>query len=510
MEQASAQLKTSLITHLQKQQGGFGKDSTSLQLIIDLLPIGLILQGKQSEILSYNQMALDLLGLTKEQLMGRTSFDKEWRCIHLDGSAYPGESHPVPMAIKCKQPILDQVMGVYRPTEKEFVWLDVNAVPVLTELGELDFVICTFSNITKKIHLQKSQNETEQNLQQIFEFYPVPILLVDNETNRIHLANKKLSELMQYSKDELIGKETVDFYENIQDRNDIVDIYKQEGRINNREVRFLKKSGEAIDVLLSSELISLNGRLMKLSGFIDISRRKKVEYSLNKSLQLVSDQNTRLLNFSYIVSHNLRSHAGNIKSIVRFLGLSKTEEEKKLLMDNLRIVSENFETTMMHLNEIVQINSNVNIYLENLNLFEYATKATEMLEEMIANKAAIVLNRIPDNFVIKYNPAYLESILFNFISNALKYSSPERIPEIHLDAFWEQDRPVLVCKDNGLGIDLERNGAKLFGMYKTFHGNKDAKGIGLFMTKNQVEAMHGKIEVESEPGKGSSFKIYLG
>lgn len=510
MEQATENLKSSIITHLKEQKSRFEKDNTALQLIIDLLPIGLIIQGKQSEILGYNQMALDLLGLTKEQLMGRTSFDKEWRCIHLDGSPYPGETHPVPLAIKSKQPILDNIMGVYRPTEKAFVWLDVNAVPVIDEHGELDFVICTFSNITKRVHLQKIQNETEQNLQQIFEFYPVPILLVDNETNRIHLANKKLSELMEYSIEELIGKETVEFYENIDDRNDIINEYQQEGRINNREVRFIKKSGEALDVLLSSELISLNGRLFKLSGFIDISRRKKVEYSLNRSLQLVSDQNTRLLNFSYIVSHNLRSHAGNIKSIVRFLGLSKTEEEKKLLMDNLRIVSENFENTMLHLNEIVQINSNVNIYLEDLNLFDYASKATEMLEELIATKAAIILNRIPDNFIIKYNPAYLESILYNFLSNALKYSSPERIPEIHLDAFWEQKRPVLVCKDNGLGIDLEKNGDKLFGMYKTFHGNKDAKGIGLFMTKNQVEAMHGKIEVESKINKGTQFKIYLG
>jgi len=510
MEQATENLKSSLISYFNNKKDSFDKDNTVLQIIIDLLPIGLIIQGKQAEMLGYNQMALELLGLSKEQFMGRTSYDKEWRCIHLDGTPYPGETHPVPLAIKCKQPILDQVMGVYRPTEEAFVWLNVNAVPVLTELGDLNFVICTFSNITKRIHLQKAQNETEQNLQQIFEFYPVPILLVDNETNRIHLANKKLSELMGYTKEELIGKETVNFYENIQDRNEIVEEYQKEGRINNREVRFVKKSGDAIDVLLSSELISLNGKLMKLSGFIDISRRKKVEYSLNKSLQLVSDQNTRLLNFSYIVSHNLRSHAGNIKSIVRFLGLSKTDEEKKLLMDNLRIVSENFENTMLHLNEIVQINSNVNIYLEDLNLFEYATKASEMLEALISNKAATILNRIPDNFVIKYNPAYLESILFNFLSNALKYSSPERRPEIHLDAFWEQDRPVLVCKDNGLGIDLEKNGPKLFGMYKTFHGNKDAKGIGLFMTRNQVEAMHGKIEVESELGKGSSFKIYLG
>lgn len=510
MEQETANNNSSLITQLQNQKGIFNKDNAALQIIIDLLPIGLIIQGKHAEMLGHNQMALELLGLSKEQFMGRTSFDKEWRCIHLDGSPYPGETHPVPLAINTKQPILEQVMGVYRPTKEEFVWLDVNAVPVLNDDGDIDFVICTFSNITNRINLEKIQTATEQNLQQIFEFYPVPILLVDNETSRIHLANKKLSELMGYSMEELIGKETVNFYENMQDRNDIVEEYKIEGRINNREVRFLKKSGEPIDVMLSSEYINLDGRLMKLSGFIDISRRRKVENSLNKSLQLVSDQNTRLLNFSYIVSHNLRSHAGNIKSIVRFLGLSKTEEEKKLLMDNLRIVSENFETTMLHLNEIVQINSNVNIYLEDLNLFEYASKSIEMLEEMIASKEAIIHNRIPDSFIIKYNPAYLESILFNFISNALKYSSPERKPEILVEAYWEQDRPVLICKDNGLGIDLEKNGDKLFGMYKTFHGNKDAKGIGLFMTRNQVEAMHGKIEVESQIGKGSSFKIYLG
>ena len=274
MEQVSASVKSTLIAQLKNKNGIFNKDNAAIQTIIDLLPIGLIIQGKQAEMLGYNQMALELLGLSKEQFMGRTSFDKEWRCIHLDGSAYPGETHPVPQAIHTKQPILDQVMGVYRPSKEEFVWLDINAVPVLDEAGEIEFVICTFSNITNRINLQKAQTATEQNLQQIFEFYPVPILLVDNETNRIHLANKKLSELMGYSMDELIGKETMDFYENIQDRNDIIEEYKQEGRINNREVRFLTKSGEPIDVMLSSELINLNGRLMKLSGFIDISRRK--------------------------------------------------------------------------------------------------------------------------------------------------------------------------------------------------------------------------------------------
>jgi sensor histidine kinase regulating citrate/malate metabolism len=73
----------------------------------------------------------------------------------------------------------------------------------------------------------------------------------------------------------------------------------------------------------------------------------------------------------------------------------------------------------------------------------------------------------------------------------------------------EGDFVVLDIKDNGLGIDLKKHKAKLFGMYKTFHNNKEARGIGLFITKNQVEAMGGKIEVESTVNKGTTFKIYM-
>ncbi|RKM92730.1 sensor histidine kinase, partial [Aquimarina sp. BL5] len=68
---------------------------------------------------------------------------------------------------------------------------------------------------------------------------------------------------------------------------------------------------------------------------------------------------------------------------------------------------------------------------------------------------------------------------------------------------------IISFEDNGLGIDLKKHREKLFGMYKTFHRNKDSRGIGLFITKNQVEALGGKIEVESEVNKGTIFKVYM-
>ena len=68
---------------------------------------------------------------------------------------------------------------------------------------------------------------------------------------------------------------------------------------------------------------------------------------------------------------------------------------------------------------------------------------------------------------------------------------------------------VLSVFDNGLGIDLNKNANKIFGMYKTFHQNDDARGLGLFIIKNQIEAMGGKIDLESELGIGTTFNIYF-
>jgi signal transduction histidine kinase len=106
-------------------------------------------------------------------------------------------------------------------------------------------------------------------------------------------------------------------------------------------------------------------------------------------------------------------------------------------------------------------------------------------------------------------PAYLDSILLNLITNAIKYRSPERQPVIELSTETEGEYLVLLVKDNGLGLDLQKFKDKLFGMYKTFHNNPNSRGIGLFITKNQIEAMNGKVEVESQVNVGTTFKIYF-
>jgi signal transduction histidine kinase len=116
---------------------------------------------------------------------------------------------------------------------------------------------------------------------------------------------------------------------------------------------------------------------------------------------------------------------------------------------------------------------------------------------------------IDDELELNTIPSYFDSILLNLLTNAIKYKSPERNPKITIKAEKSSGKLVLTFADNGLGIDLAKNKNKIFGMYKTFHNNADATGLGLFMTKNHIEVLGGSISVESKVNVGTTFKIQL-
>ncbi len=260
-----------------------------------------------------------------------------------------------------------------------------------------------------------------------------------------------------------------------------------------------------------SPMYSQQREIVGLTVFVtDISERKNHERTLSESLNLVNHQNHRLLNFAYIVSHNLRSHTSNITGLIDELEAATSEQEKAELIHYLHQTSQLLNETIQDLNDVVAVQTNKQIKIEKLYLSSYINKALLILNEQILTKKAIIHDNIPPQTALSYNPSYLESIVFNLLSNALKYSHPDRQPEISLNYFLDETGvPVLQISDNGQGIDLEKHGENLFGMYKTFHQHPDARGIGLFITKNQVEAMGGKIKVESTPGKGTIFNIYL-
>jgi PAS domain S-box-containing protein len=133
----------------------------TLHDLIQKLQVGVVLQGPETEILLCNQAALDLLGLEENQLLGKTSFDPDWRVIHENGSPFPGSSHPVPEAIATRQSVHNVVMGVYRPKFDNLVWLLVNADPQFSPDGSVRQVICTFSDISNRKRIEEALQKSE-------------------------------------------------------------------------------------------------------------------------------------------------------------------------------------------------------------------------------------------------------------------------------------------------------------------------------------------------------------
>ncbi len=275
-------------------------------------------------------------------------------------------------------------------------------------------------------------------------------------------------------------------------------------------VRLINKAGEwrwaeyTITNLLEDP--NVNGIV---GNFRDVSEKKEAEINLTKSYQMVMEQNRRLLNFSYIVSHNLRSHSSNIQAILSLYNTTESVADRDDYIGLLSKVGEALNQTLDDLNEVVSISSNLDLNVQQLKINEYLDKTIDLIQVQINKKAAVIEREVPDEMVIEFNPAYLESILLNFLTNALRYREPERPLRISITGVQEKGKWVLIITDNGIGIDLERHGDKLFGLYKTFTRSATARGVGLFITKNQIIAMGGEVAVESKVGVGTTFKVYF-
>lgn len=226
-------------------------------------------------------------------------------------------------------------------------------------------------------------------------------------------------------------------------------------------------------------------------------------------LALTNQQNARLQNFAYIISHNIRSHSANLTALVDLLQHATDEAQAAMFLQMLKTSTDKLAETIVNLNEVVTATAVGAQPKERRGLRQEVSRTLEALNVLVHQNQVAVSVTIPAEVTVNVVPAYLDSILLNLFSNAIKYRSRSAAPCLALGCYHEEDYLVLTIEDNGQGIDLVRNKAKVFGMYKTFHGNDDARGLGLFITKNQVEAMNGKIEVDSQVGVGSTFKVYF-
>jgi len=215
--------------------------------------------------------------------------------------------------------------------------------------------------------------------------------------------------------------------------------------------------------------------------------------------------------FMQTITHELKTPLTSIKLFTE--KLQNTEqldyEKKDFWLKVIDGESDKLRRLIDNILDYARIEKGMKTYVQKpINLSKVINKAVESMKyQFMISKQTLEVLTSSDDIIINADEDAVERAITNLLTNAIKYSSPDRVPVISFSLSTKQAQKTLSVRDNGLGLNLHLYGDKLFGMYKTFHYNKDARGIGLFITKNQIEAMGGTIDAESEVGKGTTFNI---
>jgi PAS domain S-box-containing protein len=255
--------------------------------------------------------------------------------------------------------------------------------------------------------------------------------------------------------------------------------------------------------------INEKGEILKWYGSCtDIENIKQAEIEHAKIIDDLIHHNQNLEQFTYIVSHNLRAPVANIKGLADILGdESLSKEESASVVKGLLSTVNKLDTVILDLNNILQLKRNASETKERVVFSELVNGIEESIRSLVLRENVAIVaqfDEVPEMISLK---SYLYSIFYNLISNSIKYRRPDICPVIEIKSIRREDKIELIFKDNGRGIDLKKSGHHIFGLYKRFHWDVEGKGVGLFTVKTQVEALGGKISIESEVDKGTAFKI---
>ncbi len=253
----------------------------------------------------------------------------------------------------------------------------------------------------------------------------------------------------------------------------------------------------------------VNGECSKVYGsFQDITERKKAEIERVKMVSDIVQRNSDLEQFSYIVSHNLRAPTANI---IGFTGIlldeTLTPQEQKESLKGLSSSVKVLDDVIKDINTILQIQREVHEKKETIVFSKLVEDIMISIHNLVEKPRARIVCDFSAVDKIYSLKIYIYSIFYNLMINSIKYGKPNKPPIIEIKSKKENGKIILTFKDNGLGIDIDAKGAKIFGLYNRFHSHVEGKGMGLFMVKAQVEVLGGNISVSSELNKGTEFTI---
>lgn len=368
--------------------------------------------------------------------------------------------------------------------------------------SEDDVILFVFTPIIREVSFFARFNMTMDDLpfyDNTLEFL-FALQAANHGLGEARTLNKKFEEKVNNRTRELKVKN-----EEIQAQNE--EFVLQQEQLN-RQSEYLAEKNRKLQ--RARELIHRKNRELKLYSKTletQVQERTQDLTSINHAL---TEQNNQLEQFAFIVAHNLRAPIARILGLVNLMKLqSLISPENEFYINGINFATQRLEEVIKDLNIILEIRKGLNEAYEWVSLDQKTSKVGETLRTQIEESHASLVTDYSGAEEVYSISTYIENILYNLVSNAIKYRHPQRQPVVQISSRHENQEVCIEVKDNGIGFDIEANKDNLFKLYKRFHDHVEGKGIGLYMVKTQSEVLGGRIEVTSIPDHGTIFRIFL-
>jgi PAS domain S-box-containing protein len=364
---------------------------------------------------------------------------------------------------------------------------------------------------------QKEEEQRLRLLETVITQTKESVLITDidiskTEIPQIIYVNPAFLKMTGYKANEVIGKSPIIFKGDKSDEQEFKKLVNSIKNFKECSVETISYKKNKTEYWVNFSMIPVTNKDGEFTHWIsiqrDVTEHKQQEKEKEQLIRELTQNNKDLKQFSYITSHNFRAPLSNLTGLLALIDDVPIEnEELKEILNGFKKSTKLLNETIEDLVKVVIIKDNPSIQKEDVYIKDVFENVFFQLNNQINLHKPTLKIDIDEKVKLHINKAYLESIVLNILTNAIKYRATERALRINIKVSETEDAVSLVIKDNGIGIDMEKNRDKIFGLYQRFHNYPDSKGLGLYLVKSQVEAMGGNIDVNSRVNKGTEFII---
>jgi len=494
------------ITELKKAEAEFYKSEKRYRQIVETAQEGIWTIDEKDKTNFVNRKICEILGYEPAEMMGKELYD------FMDEE---GKEYAIACMERRRNGAKENLDIRYVTKNGKNVWANISANPIFEDDGTYKGSLAMVTDITERKHQEELLQRSEANLRTIFDHADSSYILLDAELKVVSFNSVAETVVMQQNNMQLAEGGFMMDYFSPQRQHIIKDIVARvfNGETVNYEAALVQADGSSrwFHVKWAGVTNKEDRQWGIVLASTDITERKTVTLEHERITADLIQRNKDLQQFNYIVSHNLRAPVANIMGLSVLLNTDgDTEPGKRALLDGLSSSIKNLDEIIKDLNLILQVREvGVHEKKEAIHFNQLIDDIKISIGNILSTEKAVVncnFEEADGFFAIR---SYLYSIFYNLVLNGIKYRRQGVPPVINITSTRHLNKIVLAFEDNGKGIDIGRHQKDMFGLYKRFDTKVEGKGIGLFMVKAQVESLGGRVTVESQVNKGTTFRLEL-